>query len=56
MIRVFLDSSALYAAINSQVDYLVTFDRKHLINPPEVSKNSGLLIVTPGEVVRGMRN
>ena len=45
------DAFIVAAAKHAQVDYLVTFDRKHLIDPPEVAKRSGLRIVTPGDVL-----
>ena len=45
------DAFIVAAAKNAQVDYLVTFDRKHLIDPPEVAELSGLKIVTPGDVL-----
>ena len=45
------DAFIVAAAKHAQVDYLVTFDRKHLIDPPEVAKRSGLKIVTPGDVL-----
>lgn len=44
------DAPIVAAAIKARVDYLVTWDRKHLIDPPEVAKDSGLNIVTPGEL------
>lgn len=49
------DAFVIAAAIQSKVDYLVTYDRKHLIDPPEVSAQSGLRIVTPDVVVRAVR-
>lgn len=50
------DAFIIAAAINSRVDYLATFDRKHLIDPTEVSQSSGLEIVTPGEVLKRLRS
>ena len=32
-----------------------TFDRKHLIDPPEVSARSGLLIGTPGDILNELQ-
>jgi predicted nucleic acid-binding protein len=48
------DAPIIAAAIAAQADYLVTFDRKHLLNPPEVAKKSGLVIATPGEVLENL--
>ena len=42
-------------ALASQVDYLVTFDRQHLLKPVEVAKKSGLKIVLPEVVVEAVR-
>ena len=50
------DAPIVAAAIQAEPDYLVTYDRKHLIEPPEVSQQSGLTIVTPAEVVRVIKN
>jgi predicted nucleic acid-binding protein len=50
------DAFIVAAAILAKVDYLATFDRKHLINPPEVSKNSGLNIETPGGILNQIRD
>jgi predicted nucleic acid-binding protein len=50
------DAPVVAAAIKAETDYLVTLDRKHLIDPPEVAQKSGLDIVLPGvalEVIRG---
>ena len=38
--------------IKAQSDYLVSFDRKHLLNPAAVAERSGLSIPTPDVVVR----
>ncbi|MBE2268134.1 MAG: putative toxin-antitoxin system toxin component, PIN family [Anaerolinea sp.] len=45
------DAPIVAAAQQAQVDYLVTYDRKHLIDPVEVAQKSGLRIVTPETVV-----
>lgn len=44
------------AAISSQVDYLVTYDRKHLLDLPEVAQKSKLKIVTPDVVLLEIEN
>jgi hypothetical protein len=41
------DAPIIAAAILAKPDYLVTFDRKHLIQPPEVAALSGLVIALP---------
>ena len=46
------DAFIIAAAINAHVDYLVTFDRKHLIDPKEVASLSGLTILTPGTLFK----
>lgn len=50
------DAIIIAAAISANVDYLATFDRKHLIDPPEVSKKSGLNIGTAGTILYQIRN
>jgi putative PIN family toxin of toxin-antitoxin system len=45
------DAHVIAAAIEANPDYLVTYDQKHLLQPPEVSRRSGLTIVTPDIVV-----
>jgi len=35
----------------ANVDYLVTWDRRHLIDLPEVAERSSLNILTPGELM-----
>ena len=46
------DAAIVAAAVTAKVEYLATFDRKHLINPSQVSERSGLIILTPGETLR----
>lgn len=45
------DAPVVAAARKARCDYLVTYDRKHLLEPQEVSRRSGLAIVTPDVVV-----
>jgi predicted nucleic acid-binding protein len=45
------DAFIIAAAINANVDFVATFDRKHLIDPPEVGTKSGLNITTPGDIL-----
>ncbi|MBP8973655.1 MAG: hypothetical protein KBH93_07240 [Anaerolineae bacterium] len=49
------DAPVVAAAIAGRCRYLVTFDRRHLIDPPAVAARSGLLIVTPDVVVRAIQ-
>ena len=49
------DAPIVAAAVHAQVDYLVTYDRKHLLDRPEVAQQSGLAIVTPDVVVQAVR-
>jgi predicted nucleic acid-binding protein len=43
------DASILTAAKNARVDYLVTLNRKHFLDDPEVARRSGLRIGAPDE-------
>lgn len=49
------DAPIVAAAIKAQVDYLVTYDHKHLLDRPEVAEKSGLRIVTPDVVVTAIQ-
>jgi predicted nucleic acid-binding protein len=48
------DAPIVAAAIQAKPDYFVTYDRKHLLDAPEVAEQSGLTIVTPDVVVRAV--
>lgn len=50
------DAFIIAAAIGADVDYVATFDRKHLIDPPEVSRESRLNIDTPGNILGLLRD
>jgi len=43
------DGPILAAAVSLEVDYLVTLNRKHFLDDPEVAQKSGLRIGTPGD-------
>ena len=43
------DAPILAAAMSFEVDYLVTLNRKHFLDDPEVARKSGLCIGTPGD-------
>ncbi len=45
------DAPIVAAARNAKVDYLVTFDKKHLLDHPDLVKYVGAEIVTPREVI-----
>jgi len=49
------DAFIIAAAIDANVDFVATFDRKHLIDPEEVSLKSGLIIDTPGHILKQLR-
>ena len=49
------DAMIVAAALKAKVTYLATFDRKHLIDPPAASQESGLIIVTPGDILTAIR-
>ena len=47
------DAPILAAAKSAKVDVLLTLDIRHFIRDPNVSKKSGLKIMTPGEFLQG---
>jgi predicted nucleic acid-binding protein len=49
------DIPILVAAMQAQVDYLVTLNRRHFIDDPEVARQSGLRIGTPGDALAWIR-
>ena len=49
------DVPILLAAIQARVDYLVTLNRRHFIDDPEVARRSGLRIGTPGDALLWVR-
>lgn len=50
------DAPIVAAAIAAQVDFLVTYDRRDLLAPPEVARRSGLAIVTPNAVLKLLKH
>ncbi len=50
------DAPVVAAAQRAGCDYLVTYDRKHLLDPVEVTQKSGLTIVTPDVVVMAVQD
>ena len=49
------DAPILAAAMALGVDYLVTFDRQHFLDDPEVARKSRLRIGTPGDFLAWFR-
>jgi predicted nucleic acid-binding protein len=49
------DRPILAAAVLSRADYLVTLNRKHFIDDPQIALKSGLLIGTPGAALEWVR-
>jgi predicted nucleic acid-binding protein len=49
------DAPLLAAAISLKVDYLVTLNRKHFLDDPEVARKSGLRLGTPGDFLAWFR-
>jgi predicted nucleic acid-binding protein len=49
------DAPILVAAMKAGVDYLVTLNRKHFIDDPNVARLSGLQIGTPGDTLSWVR-
>lgn len=50
------DAPVVAAAIAGVCEYLLTFDRKHLIDPPQVAVQSKLIITTPDQVIKRLRD
>ena len=49
------DAPVVAAAKAANVNFLATYDRKHLVDPPQVAEKSGLTIVTPDVVLMAIR-
>jgi predicted nucleic acid-binding protein len=50
------DVPILTAAMNASVDFLLTLNRKHFIDDPEIAIQSGLRIGTPGAALHWVRS
>ncbi len=50
------DAPILAAAIKVKTGYLVTLNRRHFIEDPEVARRSGLRIGTPGDALAWVRS
>jgi predicted nucleic acid-binding protein len=49
------DVPILLAAMRAKVDFLVTLNRRHFLDDPQVSQHSGLRIGTPGDALAWVR-
>lgn len=49
------DVPIVVAALREHVDFLVTLNRRHFIDDPEVARRSGLRIGTPGDALAWVR-
>lgn len=49
------DAPVVAAAIASGCGYLLTYDRKHLLDPKLVAQQSGLTICTPGDLLQQIK-
>ena len=49
------DVPILLSAMKAKVDFLATHNRKHFLDDPKVSENSGLKIGTPGDALAWVR-
>ena len=49
------DVPIVVAAMQAEVNYLVTFNRRHFVDDPDVAVRSGLRIGTPGDALAWLR-
>lgn len=49
------DVPIVVAAIEANVDYLVTFNRRHFVDDPDVAVRAGMPIGTPGDALAWVR-
>jgi predicted nucleic acid-binding protein len=49
------DVPIVLAAMQAQVDFLVTLNRKHFLDDPDVARRAGLRIGTPGDALSWVR-
>lgn len=50
------DAPIVAAAIKAKCSHLVTYDRKHLIDPPQVAQQSGLHILIPTDLIQQLKS
>jgi hypothetical protein len=51
----FKDAPIVAAAVQADVDYLISRDRKHLVDVPEVEARSGIAVVLPEAALAEIR-
>jgi len=56
LVRHVADVPILLAAMQAQVDFLVTLNSRHFIDDPDVARTSGLRIGTPGDGLAWLRD
>lgn len=49
------DVPILLAAMQANVEYLATHNRKHFLDDPKVAERAGIKIGTPGDVLAWLR-
>ena len=49
------DVPILLAVMHARVDFLVTLNRRHFLDDPQVARRSGLRIGTPGDALAWVR-
>ena len=49
------DVPILLAAMQSGADYLVTLNRRHFMDDPQVSEKAGMKLATPGDALEWVR-
>lgn len=49
------DVDILLSAMQARVDFLVTHNRKHFLDDPQVSEKTGLRIGTPGDAIAWLK-
>ena len=48
------DAPVVAGAIKGECQYLLTYDKKHLLNKPKIATHSGLIIATPGDLLQSL--
>ena len=49
------DAPVVAGAIMGKCQYLLTYDKQHLLDKPEIATQSGLIIATPGDLLQFLR-
>jgi predicted nucleic acid-binding protein len=50
------DAPVVAAALAGGCQYVLTHDQKHLLKNPEVPQRTGLIVVTPGDLLQKLRS